>query len=57
MVVTSPRMDLFPEFGRNLFLYGSVIFWLIILITCFMNRINTMSEKINEIHEKLNNKL
>ena len=57
LVLTSPRMNLFPEYGPNLVFYGPIIFWLIILITCFMNRINTMSKKINEIHEKLNNKL
>ena len=57
LVLASPRMNLFPEFGPNLVFYGPIIFWLIILITCFMNRINTMSKKINEIHEKLNNKL
>jgi hypothetical protein len=54
LVVTNSRMNIWPVSQTNL-LYGPLIFWLMILITCFMNRFNRMSEKINEIHEKLNN--
>lgn len=32
------------------------VIWTIILITSFMNRFNNMSQKIKEIHEKLNDK-
>ena len=55
VILTLGSFDVSPfkDFG----LYLTLIFWVIILITSLMNRFNNMSDKINEIHDKLNKNL